>query len=68
MRITKRNYRGAAFVPGYTPKCADAETCELLVKVTERLAFFEDVWEEYRCRILPLPKEKMNQMMGVNIE
>ena len=42
-RLTQRNYFGKAFVPGYAPRCSDKETCELLCKVTERLAVFEDM-------------------------
>ena len=45
MRITQRNYYGKAFVPGYAPKCSDKETCELLCKVTDMLAVFEDLLE-----------------------
>ena len=43
MRLTQRNYFGKAFVPGYAPRCSDESTCELLCKVTERLAIFEDM-------------------------
>lgn len=43
MRITQRNYYGKAFVPGYAPKCDDKQTCELIVKLTERLAALEDM-------------------------
>lgn len=45
MRLTKRNYYGNAYVPGYAPKCEDDKTRELLCKVTERLAVFEDLLE-----------------------
>lgn len=53
MRLTQRHPNSFAYVPGYAPKCADAETCELLVKVTERLAVFEDIWDKYQEHILP---------------
>ena len=46
LRLTRRNYYGKAFVPGYAPRCADAATCELLVKITERLAELEDIIEK----------------------
>lgn len=42
-RITKRNYYGKAYVPGYAPKCDDPKTCELIVLLVERLAELEDV-------------------------
>ena len=41
-RITKRNYYGKAYVPGYAPKCDDPKTCELIVLLVERLAELED--------------------------
>lgn len=44
-RLTQRNYYGKAFVPGYAPRCSDKATCELLCKVTEKLAIFEDLLE-----------------------
>ena len=44
-RMTKRNYHGKAYVPGYAPRCIDKETCELLWKVVSRLAVFEDLLE-----------------------
>ena len=42
-RITKRNYLGKPYVPGYAPKCDDPKTCELIVLLTERLAELEDM-------------------------
>ena len=44
-RLTKRNYYRRAYVPGYAPQCKDNATMELLCKVTERLAVFEDMLE-----------------------
>ncbi len=44
-RLTKRNYYHRAYVPGYAPQCCDAATRELLCKVTDRLAVFEDMLE-----------------------
>lgn len=61
MRLTQRNYYGKAFVPGYAPKCEDKQTCELLVKVTERLAFLEDMLENPDV-LNNLPQEIINQL------
>ena len=60
-RLTRRNYFGKAFVPGYAPKISDAATCELLCKVTERLAALEDLLE--RPGILDsIPPEAIEQL------
>lgn len=56
-RFTARDFKGQAYVPGYAPRCADAQTCELLIRLTERLAEIEDEKEkeeerksnEYSC-------------------
>ena len=61
MRMTQRNYYGKAFVPGYAPRCEDKQTRELLVKVTERLAAFEDVFENPDV-LNSLPQEIINQL------
>ena len=44
-RLTQRNYGGMDFVPGYAPKCDDPPTCEMIVKVVNRLAVLEDLLE-----------------------
>lgn len=44
-RLTRRNYYGQPFVPGYAPKCDDPQTCELIVELTNRLADLEDLLE-----------------------
>ena len=46
-RMTQRNYYGMPFVPGYAPQCRDPSTCELIVKLTERVAKFEDFFERH---------------------
>ena len=56
-RLTQRNYYGKPFVPGYAPRCADATTCELLCKVTERLALLEDALEKCPNAFLALPTD-----------
>ena len=47
MRLTQRNYFGQPYVPGYAPRCNDVPTCELIVKMTRRLALLEDVIQKY---------------------
>lgn len=47
-RLTQRNYYGTPYVPGYAPKCRDPDTCKLIMKLTERVAAFEDAWEELK--------------------
>ena len=47
MRLTKRNYYGVPYVPGYAPKCRDSPTCELIMKLAKRLALFEDMSDKY---------------------
>lgn len=44
-RLTKRNFLGMAYVPGYAPRTRDVPTCELIVKLTNRLAELEDLLE-----------------------
>lgn len=44
-RLTQRNYGGMVFIPGYAPKCDDPSTCEMIVKVVNRLAEIEDLLE-----------------------
>ena len=44
-RLTQKNYGGMVFVPGYAPKCDDPPTCEMIVKVVNRLAILEDLLE-----------------------
>lgn len=51
-RLTKRNYYGTPYVPGYAPVCDDPRTCELIVLLTERLAQLEDLLDE---RTDPIP-------------
>lgn len=45
-RITARDFKGRAYVPGYAPRCLDPQTCELLIRLTERLAEIEDEKEK----------------------
>ena len=59
-RMTQRNYYGMPFVPGYAPQCRDPATCELIVKLTERVAFFEDAWGEL--------KETIQELHGNNAD
>ena len=47
MRLTTRNYFGQPYVPGYAPRCNDVPTCELIVKMTRRLALLEDIMQKY---------------------
>jgi len=54
MRLTARDNFGRAYVPGYAPRCSDAQTYELLIRLTDRLAEVEDEEEkrksnEYSC-------------------
>ena len=60
-RITKRNHYGKAFVPGYAPRCDDPKTCELIVKLTNRLAAFEDLLE-YPGIFDSMPQEAIDQL------
>lgn len=41
-RLTKRNYYGTPYVPGYAPVCSDPSTCELIMLLVTRLAELED--------------------------
>ena len=45
-RLTRRDAFGRAYIPGYAPNCADAQTCRLLVLLTDKLAEIEDTMEE----------------------
>ena len=45
-RITARDFKGQAYVPGYAPMCSDAQTYELLIRLTDRLAEVEDEEEK----------------------
>lgn len=60
-RMTKRNYYGKAYVPGYAPRCEDNATKELLCKVTERLAALEDLLE-YPGIFDSMPQEAIDQL------
>lgn len=42
-RMTRRNYYGIPYVPGYAPICHDTSTCELITRMCERLALLEDI-------------------------
>lgn len=46
MRLTARDAYGRAYVPGYAPRCLDPQTCELLIRLTDRLAEIEDEEEK----------------------
>lgn len=63
MRLTHRNYTGMVFVPGYAPKCADPPTCELMVKITNRLALYEDIFEKYSTKIIELFNNEDRKML-----
>ena len=60
-RLTQRNYGGMVFVPGYAPKCDDPPTCEMIVKVVNRLAELEDSLE-YPGVIDSMPQEAIDNL------
>ena len=59
MRLTARNLVGMAYVPGYVPKSDDSATCELIARVTNRLAAIEDTLEKFQDR---LPDEFIDEL------
>lgn len=59
MRLTARNLVGMAYVPGYVPKSDDSATCELIARVTNRLAAIEDVLEKFQDQ---LPDEFIDEL------
>lgn len=60
-RLTQRNYGGMVFIPGYAPKCDDPHTCEMIVKVVNRLAELEDLLE-YPGVIDSMPQEAIDNL------
>ena len=60
-RLTQKNYGGMVFVPGYAPKCDDPPTCEMIVKVVNRLAALEDLLE-YPGIFDSMPQEAIDNL------
>ena len=60
-RLTQRNFNGITYVPGYAPRCDDPKTCELIVKLTNQLAAFEDLLE-YPGIFDSMPQEAIDQL------
>lgn len=61
MRLTKRNFLGNYYVPGYAPFCDDPKTCELIVILTNRLADMEDLLEQPGI-LDSMPPEAIDQL------
>lgn len=67
-RLTKRNFNGMIYVPGYAPRCDDPKTCELIVVLVNRLAALEDLFEKYGQAVYNIANpEECRQMMKEGI-